>query len=86
MKEWIELLKEGDKVLVHSPNFDRVLVKTIKQLTKTRPSAGFEPEKQIKLNNCGTRFTMSGRGIGSIENRRKWITEATQESLKRIKE
>ena len=84
MKEWISKLKVGDEVLVHSPNFDKVLVKTIKEFAKTKPGLGFEPEKQIKLNNCGTRFTLTGRGIGSIENRRKWITEATKESLKTI--
>ena len=85
MKAWIENLKHNDEVLVHSANFDKVLIKTVNKFTKTKAGRGFGGEKQLLLNDCHTRFDMRGRGMGIAANQNKWITEATPEQLEKIR-
>ena len=74
MKNWIENLKAGDQVIVHT-NMGRV----IRQVEKITPAGN------IKLNN-GTIFNKDGRERGGNDWNATYLGEATPEIVKEIKE
>ena len=74
MKNWIENLKAGDQVIVHT-NMGRV----IRQVEKITPAGN------IKLNN-GTIFNKDGRERGGNDWNVTYLGEATPEIVKEIKE
>ena len=74
MKNWIENLKVGDQVIVHT-NMGRV-IRTVEKIT---------PAGNIKLNN-GTLFNKDGTERGRSTWNTTYLGEATPEVVKEIKE
>ena len=74
MKNWIENLKAGDQVIVHT-NMGRV-IRTVEKIT---------PAGNIKLNN-GTIFNKDGSERGGSKWNTTYLGEATPEVVKEIKD
>ena len=81
---WLEELKPNDSVIVNSTTDAKSLIKKVVKIMQPKPSQGILPGKQIILDKCVTKFSMRGRGIGTSVHRNKWLTEATEDKLKKL--